>query len=220
MQTSRNLSQSRISRGEVFYVVPLGNEISEGQFTGGRPAIIVSNDMNNEFNGIVEIVYLTRKEHCKFDLPTNVLIRSTGLDSMALCNQIYTITKKRIGKYMCQCTDAEMQMIEIAMALSLCANDIFSSKKLVDAVLLWKSNVTAGKVSEEITAFEDFDAAEPLKAMTKPDVAEVAKHDVAEEKSIPAVVLPLAEQDITQHPLFIRTKAELDLLKQIYALCK
>lgn len=208
MQTNHNLSKTRIARGEIFYVVPMGNEITEGQFTGGRPAIIVSNDMNNELNGIVEVVYLTRQEHCKYDLPTNVLVRSTGIASLALCNQIYTVAKKRIGKYICECTENEMSGIETAMGLSLCTTDIFSSKKLSSAIALWKENLSSSKVMDEIA-----DITEPAPDGIKGSSSDVL--DVLLEKKTDAA-LPFIEQDITTHPAFIRMQAERDLLKNMH----
>lgn len=209
-QTSSSMSTIRPSRGEIFYVVPVGNEVIERQFVGGRPAIIVSNDMNNEFNGVVEVIYLTRQTHCKTDLPTNVLIRSTGLASIALCNQIYTVAKKRIGKFVGQCTADEMSHIETAMGISLCVEDIFSSKKLIEAIALWKENILAGKDTEEISLLD-----EPVPAVSKEQVVK----PVVDSKPI----VNLAEQDISTHPMYIkmcaekdRISAERDLLKSMY----
>lgn len=83
----------------------------------GRPAIIVSNDTGNENAEIVEVVYLTTQP--KKDLPTHVSIRSTKYKSTALCEQITTVAKKRIGEYCGTCTEAEMEMVENAMLISL-----------------------------------------------------------------------------------------------------
>ena len=66
-------------RGSIWYV-------ESGYSTGseqlpGRPAIIVSNDVNNKHSSTVEMVYLTTAP--KHDLPTHVTIRSTSRGSTA-----------------------------------------------------------------------------------------------------------------------------------------
>ena len=57
---------NRIKRGEVFYVNKVPAQYMSEQ-EAGRPAVIVSNDMNNEYSEVVEVVYLTTK--VKTDLP-------------------------------------------------------------------------------------------------------------------------------------------------------
>lgn len=55
-------------RGDIFYVMKGNNCGSEME--AGRPAIIVSNNLNNNNSDIVEIVYLTTQP--KPELPTHV----------------------------------------------------------------------------------------------------------------------------------------------------
>ena len=66
----------RYERGEIYYI----NNGSSGQIGSeikkDRPAIIVSNDANNKYSSVVEVVFLTSKP--KKELPTHVTIRSTG----------------------------------------------------------------------------------------------------------------------------------------------
>lgn len=102
-------------RGSIWYV-------ESGYSTGseqrpGRPAIIVSNDVNNKHSSTVEMVYLTTAP--KHDLPTHVTIRSTSRVSTAICEQITTVATERIGSYCGTVTDAEMSSIETAMLISL-----------------------------------------------------------------------------------------------------
>lgn len=104
-----------IYRGDIFYIEPYPTEGSEQR--AGRPAIVVSNDMNNNYSSTVEIVYLTTQP--KNDLPTHVIIRSTGRDSTALCEQITSVSKERFGNYVCSLTDDELRRIEIALMISL-----------------------------------------------------------------------------------------------------
>lgn len=105
-------------RGEIYYIENSKNYNNVGpEQHSARPAVIVSNDKCNIFSNVVEIVYLTTQE--KNDLPTHVDIYSTGRKSTVLCEQIHSISKERIGDYVATCTDNEMQMINIALAVSL-----------------------------------------------------------------------------------------------------
>lgn len=78
---------------------------------------MVSNDKNNENSGVVEIVYMTTQP--KTDLPTHVTVRSTGRVSTVLCEQVYSVSTERIGAYIGQCTEKEMENIDIALMISL-----------------------------------------------------------------------------------------------------
>ena len=53
---------------------------------GGRPAVVVSNDMCNRYSPVITVVFLTTRE--KKDLPTHVQIKSSRYDSTALCEQV------------------------------------------------------------------------------------------------------------------------------------
>lgn len=108
-----------MKRGEVYYIrataYPTGSEISQG-----RPALIVSNDKNNTFSNTVEVVYLTSAE--KKDLPTHVKARVRGVLSTVLCEQINTVSKAKIGEYVGELSVAEMQMVDIALGISIGIN--------------------------------------------------------------------------------------------------
>ena len=62
-----------------------------------RPAVVVSNNKNNENSNVVEIVYMTTQP--KTDLPTHVTVRSTGRISTVLCEQVYSVSTERVGTY-------------------------------------------------------------------------------------------------------------------------
>ncbi len=105
-----------IRRGDIFYIEKYNTVGSEQQ--AGRPALVVSNDMNNEYSETVEIVYLTTQP--KTDLPTHVTIRSTSRQSTALCEQITTVSKMKVGSFMCSVSAEEMALVDIALLTSLC----------------------------------------------------------------------------------------------------
>lgn len=110
-----------IYRGDIFYINKAVVTGSEQE--GGRPAIIVSNDKNNKYSECVEIVYLTTQP--KADLPTHVTITSAPQTSTALCEQILTVSKDRIGSYIATITEKEENSINKALMVSL---GIYSGK--------------------------------------------------------------------------------------------
>lgn len=103
-------------RGDIHYIVDTGYAVGSEQ-RSGRPAIIVSNDANNLNSPVVEIVYLTTRP--KTDMPTHVSIRSTPAVSIALCEQITSVSVERIGDFMAKCTNLEMEAIDRALEISL-----------------------------------------------------------------------------------------------------
>lgn len=123
-----------IKRGDIYYVERSQYAPSTGsEQWSGRPAIIVSNDKNNEFSQTVEVVYLTTRP--KVDLPTHIDIRSSNKPSVALCEQVTSISVDRLGSWDAHCTDQEMQMIDAALAISLgidCEPQVKVVEKIVE----------------------------------------------------------------------------------------
>ena len=108
-----------IRRGEVYYIDRIRDEVGSEQYSG-RPAIIVSNDCNNRNSSTVEVIYLTTQP--KKDLQTHVFIPSfmgVPRDSIALCEQITTVSKVRLGKVICILSPNVMEQIDRAMMVSL-----------------------------------------------------------------------------------------------------
>lgn len=104
-----------VKRGEIYYIT--NKNIDGSEQAGKRPAVIISNNLNNRFATIVEVVFLTTKN--KKNLPTHVKISGTKQPSYALCEQITTMSKSKIGKYITTIQDEEMKEIEKAIAISL-----------------------------------------------------------------------------------------------------
>lgn len=105
-------------RGEIYYIarsLTYSNIGSEQD--AGRPAIVVSNNKNNENSEVIEVVYLTTQ--AKTELPTHVTIRSSKRVSTALCEQINSISVERIGDYVGEITEEEMRAIDRALMISL-----------------------------------------------------------------------------------------------------
>lgn len=106
-----------IKRGEMFYISRGGASYNGSEQHADRPAVVVSNNKNNENSNVVEVVYMTTQP--KTDLPTHVTVRSTGRISTVLCEQVYSVSTERVGTYIGECTDKEMENIDIALMISL-----------------------------------------------------------------------------------------------------
>lgn len=102
-------------RGDIYYIRGAYGTGSEQR--GERPAIIVSNDTGNAHAPVVEVVYLTTKR--KTIIPTHVYINSSQRPSIALCEQVVTICKSRLERYIGSITVAEMRRIDRALSVSL-----------------------------------------------------------------------------------------------------
>lgn len=105
-----------IKRGDIYYIESSYSTVGSEQ-RPGRPAIVVSNDKNNEHSSTLEVIYLTTQP--KHDLPTHVTIRSTSRESIALCEQITSVAIERFGDYHGRVTEQELERIETAMLISL-----------------------------------------------------------------------------------------------------
>lgn len=106
-----------IHRGDIFRIKKDFERYGSEQ-DGGRPCIIISNEMNNIHSDLVEVVYCTSREK-RLDLPTHVQVRSTPVPSTVLCEQIVSADKTRLGEFLGRCTESEMQRINIALAISI-----------------------------------------------------------------------------------------------------
>lgn len=107
--------RKNLRRGDIYYI---DKEIVYGsEQQGGRPGIIVSNNVGNVESDIVQVVYITTQP--KNDLPTHVTIHSAKQISTALCEQVWTISQSRVGDYIGRVTEEEMVKLDRALSISL-----------------------------------------------------------------------------------------------------
>ena len=105
-------------RGDIYYVFRDETRGSVGaEIVSGRPAIVVSNEHLNSTSSVVEVVYLTTQE--KPDMPTHVTINSSHRASTAICEQIHSVSRSRIGNYIGHCSDDELAKLNVALCASL-----------------------------------------------------------------------------------------------------
>lgn len=104
-----------VRRGEIYFF-DKGPKVGVEQ-QGGRPGIIVSNNLCNKHSEFVEVVYTTCQP--KTELPTHIAINSTPKPCTALCEQVHTLSKKKIRCYYGEVTAEEECQINKALAINL-----------------------------------------------------------------------------------------------------
>lgn len=109
------MTSRSVKRGDIYFISGAYGTGSEQR--GERPAIIVSNDTGNTYAPVVEVVYLTTKR--KTVIPTHVYVGSSERPSIALCEQVITVCKSRLERYIGSVTVAEMRRIDRALSVSL-----------------------------------------------------------------------------------------------------
>lgn len=178
-------------KGEIYYIYKKESIGSEQE--GGRPGIIVSNDVGNKHSGIVEVVYLTTRE--KKPLPTHVEIHSAPHPSIALCEQVETVSKERIGRYINSVTDDELEEIEKALLVSFGIN---SKVKGFNKLKEW------GKLIEEWNESDDApkNVENDITASSSPTLS---------HSSTPSVIT-----DVEEDPRYIKVCMERDAYKELY----
>lgn len=88
--------KNKINQGDIFIICSLDSVGSEQSYVDGRPALIVQNDMGNEYSKTTIVVPLTKQN--KKNIPTHYLLKKKdynflGYDSLVLCEQIRVVDK-------------------------------------------------------------------------------------------------------------------------------
>lgn len=107
-------------RGEI-YLVDLGTRIGSEQ-GGCRPALIIQNDVGNFYGPTLIVAPITSRYYKKSNQPTHYAL--VGVDnllspSMVLAEQIVTIDKSRVIKYIGKVSDEQMEHIDRTLEVSL-----------------------------------------------------------------------------------------------------
>lgn len=195
------MSEKKYYRGQIYYVYP--KDYTGSEQGGGRPAIIVSNDVGNEYSQVVEVVFLTTRE--KKPLPTHVAINSAKYPSTALCEQIDSVDKERIGGYINEISQAEMKNIERALLVSL---DISCNLKGSKALEAWR------KLMEDCREEEIYEEPEADNISIKEKPKEAEKKMETAEILVPSPIDGYIDLEVA--PEYIRMKTERDVYKELY----
>lgn len=114
-----------IKRGDIYYVDlnPIKGSEQGGEI---RPVVVIQNDIGNKFSTTLIVAAITNREKCV--LPTHVKINGIGFlkeNSIVLLEQIRTIDRIRLKKYI-GCLDAEiMKKVDKSLAISIGLNKKF-----------------------------------------------------------------------------------------------
>ena len=108
----------QMKRGEVYYA-DLGDTVGCEQ-GGMRPVVIIQNDVGNAYSSCVIVAPMTTAY--KKEMPTHVRIGKTDRmdpNTTILAEQIRTIDKSRIGKYVCLLHKETMEILDSALKISI-----------------------------------------------------------------------------------------------------
>ena len=115
-------STLKFQRGDIYFV-RLDNRTGSEQ-SGTRPAVILQNDVGNSCSPTLIVATLTSKTEKKATQPTHCLVEPEGLEpSIVQAEQIFTIDKSRVKRFVGHLTPEEMGRVDDAVKISLALND-------------------------------------------------------------------------------------------------
>ena len=98
---------------------------------GKRPVVVLQNNIGNRHLPTLIVATVTTRTEKKKNQPTHVLVDSNPAfeePSMILLEQIFTIDKSRIERFMGYATKTEMLRIDMALLVSLALNVLTGSR--------------------------------------------------------------------------------------------
>lgn len=110
----------KIYRGEMYYADL--NPVIGSEQGGVRPVLVIQNNTGNRYSPTVIVAAMSGKITEKADLPTHYKVKAyAGLseESLVLLEQIRTLDKKRLGDYIGQLEQNDMEQIDHCLAVSL-----------------------------------------------------------------------------------------------------
>ncbi len=108
------------NRGEMYYAY-FGYGIGSEQ-KGYRPVLIIQNDIGNKESNTVVVAAISSRTRDKAIIPTHYLLEAEGgleTPSIVLLEQIHTIDKQRLKKYIGKIDSQQQMGINFALAISL-----------------------------------------------------------------------------------------------------
>ena len=109
-------------RGEIWLVSlepVIGHEIGKT-----RPALVISNDQNNQFAETVTVLPITSKTEKIYPFETHLSKEESGtnVDSKVKSNQIRTVDKKRLAKFLSAISQEKLMQVEQSLLIHLGIN--------------------------------------------------------------------------------------------------
>ena len=109
----------KIKRGQIYYA-DLNGAIGSEQ-DGIRPVLIVQNNMGNKYSPTTIVATITSRT-TKAKLPTHIWLSITcglAVNSMVELEQLRTIDRSRLIKYVGEIQEGEQRLIDEALKISL-----------------------------------------------------------------------------------------------------
>ena len=120
----------KFQRGDIFFT-RFDNAIGSEQ-SGNRPAVVLQNDVGNFYSPTLIVATLTSKATKKYTQPTHCLLVNEFLSvpSIVQAEQIFTVDKSRLLKFLGHLTPDEMSRVDDAVRASLALNPMGSIQRL------------------------------------------------------------------------------------------
>ncbi|WP_270563162.1 type II toxin-antitoxin system PemK/MazF family toxin [Faecalibacterium prausnitzii] len=120
----------KFQRGDIFFT-RFDNAIGSEQ-SGNRPAVVLQNDVGNFYSPTLIVATLTSKAAKKYTQPTHCLLVNEFLSvpSIVQAEQIFTVDKSRVLKFLGHLTPEEMSRVDDAVRASLALNPMGSIQRL------------------------------------------------------------------------------------------
>ena len=120
----------KFQRGDIFFT-RFDNAIGSEQ-SGNRPAVVLQNDVGNFYSPTLIVATLTSKAAKKYTQPTHCLLVNEFLSvpSIVQAEQIFTVDKSRVLKFLGHLTPEEMDRGDDAVRASLALNPMGSIQRL------------------------------------------------------------------------------------------
>ena len=120
----------KFQRGDIFFT-RFDNATGSEQ-SGNRPAVVLQNDVGNFYSPTLIVATLTSKAAKKYTQPTHCLLVNDFLSvpSVVQAEQIFTIDKSRVLKFLGHLTPEEMRRVDDAVRISLALNPMGSIQQI------------------------------------------------------------------------------------------
>ena len=120
----------KFQRGDIFFT-RFDNATGSEQ-SGNRPAVVLQNDVGNFYSPTLIVATLTSKAAKKYTQPTHCLLVNEFLSvpSIVQAEQIFTVDKSRVLKFLGHLTPEEMSRVDDAVRASLALNPMGSIQRL------------------------------------------------------------------------------------------
>ena len=106
-----------VFRGEVWFV-DFGEEGVGSEQKGKRPAVVIQNNVGNKHSPTIIVAMITAQEKANH-LPTHMSVKLVK-PSVIMCEQIRTIDKGRLLKFMYSLNRTELDTLKFKLSMSMC----------------------------------------------------------------------------------------------------